>query len=183
MDTMGKTDALEIAATWSFWDRPVPPSVPRRVTTPATLRESLALVIQGVRRCGKSTLMRQLIERYRLNPKHCLFVNLEDPRLANALRADTLDAFVSAFRDKHPRVKRLVFFLDEIQAVTGWERWLRSQLDRPAGHVFVVSGSNASLLAGELGAVLTGRHLTVELYPFDLQELRTAHPKGFSRVC
>ncbi|MCB9630411.1 MAG: ATP-binding protein [Sandaracinaceae bacterium] len=175
---MEQPDVLEIAATWSFWDKPVPASVPRRVSTPAALRESLALVIQGVRRCGKSTLMRQLMDRYRLNPKHCLFVNLEDPRLANALTAETLESLVTAFRAKHPRVKRLVFFLDEIQAVTGWERWLRSQLDRPAGHVFVVSGSNASLLSGELGAMLTGRHLTVELYPFDLQELRTARPKA-----
>lgn len=81
-------DALAIASTWSFWDRPVPDSVPRRVSSPAELRESLALVIQGVRRCGKSTLLRQLMARYKLNPKHCLFVNLEDPRLSNALTHD-----------------------------------------------------------------------------------------------
>lgn len=170
-------DALAIANTWSFWDRPIPDSVNRRVSTPAELRESIALVIQGVRRCGKSTLMRQLVGRYKLNPKHCLFVNLEDPRLSNALTHETLDALVTAFRARHSRVKRLVFFLDEIQAVTGWERWLRSQLDRPAGHVFVVSGSNATLLSGELGSVLTGRHLTIELYPFDLQEVRSVKPK------
>ena len=171
-------DALAIANTWSFWDRPIPDSVPRRVSTPAELRESIALVIQGVRRCGKSTLMRQLVGRYKLNPKHCLFVNLEDPRLSNALTYETLDALVTAFRARHSRVKRLVFFLDEIQAVTGWERWLRSQLDCPAGHVFVVSGSNATLLSGELGSVLTGRHLTIELYPFDLQEVRAVKPRA-----
>lgn len=93
-------------------------------------------------------------------------------------RRRPLEGVVTAFRARHPRVKRLVFFLDEIQAVPGWERWLRSQLDRPAGHVFVVSGSNASLLSGELGSVLTGRHLTVELYPFDLQELRVKRPSA-----
>ncbi len=178
LDSMVADDALAIASTWSFWDRPVPDAVTRRVETPPELRESLALVLQGVRRCGKSTLMRQLMARYKLNPKHCLFVNLEDPRLANALTHETLDALVMGFRARHPRVKRLVFFLDEIQAVTGWERWLRSQLERPEeGHVFVVSGSNATLLSGELGSVLTGRHLTVEVFPFDLSEVRLLKPK------
>lgn len=168
-------ELLEIAATWSGWGRPIPSSIPRKVDIPA-LRDSLALVIQGVRRCGKSTLMRQLVGRYGLDPLRCLFVNFEDPRLSNALTHDTLEALVTAFRARHPNADRLVFLLDEIQGVHGWERWLRSQLDRPQGHAFVVTGSNATLLSGELGSALTGRHLTLELYPFDLDERRQLDP-------
>jgi predicted AAA+ superfamily ATPase len=69
-----------------------------------------------------------------------------------------------------------VYFLDEVQHVEGWERWLRSQLDREKDRRFVITGSNASLLSGELGSSLTGRHLSIELFPFDLDEYRELRP-------
>ncbi len=169
-------DLLSIAETWSFWDRPVPDSIPRDVDLPAELRDSLALVVVGVRRAGKSTLMRQMIARYRLNPRHCAFVNFEDPRLAGALDHRTLQTLVDAFRQRHPRARKLYFFLDEIQWVDGWERWLRSQLDRPSDNHFVVSGSNGQLLAGELGTSLTGRHWMSEVFPFGLTEAQRMVP-------
>lgn len=169
-------DILEIAADWSFWERPVPPSVERSVQLPAELRDSLCLVIQGVRRCGKSTLSRQLVKRYQLDPAHCAFLNFEDPRLSQVLDASLLDELVVRFRARYPDVERLYFFLDEIQNVEDWQRWLRSQIERPAGNHFVVTGSNASLLSGEMASALTGRHLTIELFPFDLAELRKRSP-------
>lgn len=167
---------LEISGYWSFWGEDVPETLPRDLTLPSRLRESLVLVIQGVRRCGKSTLMAQLMRRYRLNPKHCAFMNFEDPRLGHPLDHTLLDAWVAGFRSAHPRLRNAYFFLDEVQGVRGWERWLRTQLDRPRGNHFVVTGSNARLLSGELSSALTGRHLTVELFPFDLDEFRSIHP-------
>ena len=176
IDKMSGRDILDIARTWSFWDGAVPPSVPRDVDLPQELGDSLALVIQGVRRCGKSTLLQQLIGRYGLEPSHCAFLNFEDPRLARDLTFEVLDRLVEQFRASTPGVPRLYFFLDEIQWVDGWQRWLRTQLDRPRGNVFVVTGSNADLLGGEVSSVLTGRHLTVELYPFTLPEVRRVAP-------
>jgi len=169
---------LEITAYWSFWEDDVPTTVPRIVTLPAGLHDSLALVVQGVRRCGKSTLLAQMIERYRLNPRHCAFLNFEDPRLGQQLDHSVLDAWVAAFRKSRPRLKKAYFFLDEVQSVTGWEKWLRTQLERPKNNYFVVTGSNAQLLSGELSGVLTGRHLGLELFPFDLSEFRQVHPNG-----
>jgi predicted AAA+ superfamily ATPase len=163
---------LEISAYWSFWDRAIPETVPRDVGVPARLRDSLVLVVQGVRRCGKSTLLTQLVQRYRLNPKHCAFLNFEDPRLGTKLDHHLLDQWIAAFRESHPRLKNAYFFLDEIQSVLGWEKWLRTQLERPRGNHFVITGSNAQLLSGELSSVLTGRHETVELFPLDLREYR-----------
>ena len=167
---------IDVAADWSFWDRPVPPSITRQVALPSVLRDSLCLVVQGVRRCGKSTLLRQLITRYRLDPARCVFLDFEDPRLSRRLTYETLDAVVRDFREVHPDADRLYFFLDEIHHVVGWQRWLRSQLDRPSGHVFTITGSNAELLSGELSSALTGRHLTVELFPFSLDEARLLDP-------
>lgn len=169
---------MEISGYWSFWDAPPPESVPRDVDLPVRFRDSLALVVQGVRRCGKSTFLTQILARYRLNPRHCAFLNFEDPRLGQNLDHTLLDQWVSAFRKAHARLKNAYFFLDEVQSIAGWEKWLRTQLERPCGNHFVVTGSNAHLLSGELSAVLTGRHHTIELFPFDLAEYRQVRPRA-----
>jgi hypothetical protein len=168
-------DLLALAAGWSFWDRPVPPTVQRDVDLPHVLSERTALVVQGVRRAGKSTLMQQMVAHYGLDPGRCVFLNFEDPRLANALTHDTLEDLVTAFRARHPEGP-LAFFLDEIQWVDGWQRWLRTKLERPQNNLFVITGSNAHLLSGELGSSLTGRHVVVELFPFSFDEAQCARP-------
>ena len=175
---MDGRDLLAIAATWSFWDRPPPKSIGRAVRLPESLSNRTVLVIQGVRRCGKSTLLTQLIDRYRLKRQDCLFVNFEDPRLAGHLNFETLERLSRAFGESRPHAATLTAFLDEIQWVEGWERWLTSRLARPDRFRFVVSGSNAHLLSGELASALTGRHVTVELFPFDLSEFRLVHRNG-----
>lgn len=171
---MDPGELLTIARDWSFWDAEPPPSVQREVSLPAELRHDLALVIQGVRRGGKSTLMQQLMGRYGLDRTKCLFLNFEDPRLTAGLDHRALDTIVKSF--EADRGDGTTYFLDEIQWVDGWQRWLRVQLDRPKARRFVVTGSNAHLLSGELGSTLTGRHHVVELFPFSLPEFRIARP-------
>lgn len=175
---MENDQLLEIGGDWSFWDHKPPKSVARAVELPKALSNRTALVIQGVRRCGKSTLLTQMIGRYGLERKNCLFVNFEDPRLAGNLNFECLEDFTRAFAGARPGAAPLTVFLDEIQWVNGWERWLKSKLERPGRFQFVISGSNAHLLSGELSTVLTGRHITVELFPFDPTEFRKLRPKG-----
>jgi predicted AAA+ superfamily ATPase len=175
VDTMEGSRLLDIARDWSHWDRPPAPTVPRNARLPQELRADLALVIQGVRRCGKSTLLGQLLEHYGLDRQRSLFVNFEDPRLASALDHTTLQGLVEAFEAERGR-DGTAYFFDEIQHVDGWQRWLRTALDRARDRRFVVTGSNAHLLSGELASSLTGRHLTVELFPFDLDEYRLVEP-------
>src|SRR5688500_3380935 len=117
---MSEIDVLEVAATWSFWEGAAPRSVTREVALPRALDPRRCLVVQGVRRRGKSTLLHQLIARYGLDPARCAFLNLEDPRLSRALEWSTLDRLVSAFRERHRGPGRRYFFLDEIQGVEGW---------------------------------------------------------------
>jgi predicted AAA+ superfamily ATPase len=153
----------DIARSWSFWDGDLPGSIPRQLALPKRLSADLALVVQGVRRCGKSTLLTQLIDRYRLSAKNCAFVNFEDPRLADALTHETLEMLVRGFRERRTRAVRLYFFLDEIQHVRHWQKWLHSKLERADKDYFIVTGSNARLMSGELGSTLTGRFRKVEL--------------------
>jgi predicted AAA+ superfamily ATPase len=121
---------------------------------------SFALIVSGIRRCGKSTLLFQMLkEKY----PDAIYVNFEDIRLYEFERKDfvRLDKAIGT-----PGSKVLLF--DEIQIVAGWERYVRQKLDE--GYKLVITGSNASLLSKELGTKLTGRQITKELFPFSYRE-------------
>jgi uncharacterized protein len=120
-------------------------------------------VVSGIRRCGKSTILRQVMmsEAYK-NKKHIAYFNFEDPRV--------YDFDVSDF-DKLDEImgnNNAAYFFDEIQNVKAWEIFVRQLHDR--GAKIFITGSNASLLSKELGTRLTGRHLRRELFPFSYTE-------------
>jgi uncharacterized protein len=163
----------KIMAYWSYWSTPLTQAVARRVLLPKVLDPQLVLVIQGVRRCGKSTLLAQLLSHYGLGAEHTVFLNFEDPRLLPFLDTDLLFQVVERFESLRENAPQLTFFFDEIQNVPKWETFLHTVLERPR-HLFVVTGSNASLLSGELSTKLTGRHRLVELFPFDYEEATSA---------
>jgi uncharacterized protein len=118
-------------------------------------------VLSGVRRCGKSTLQAQLMKSLN-NPFYC---NLEDTRLFE-LSARDFPNFLELVDEIAPG--NAAVFLDEVQEVAGWQRLVRTLLDR--GRALCITGSNASLLGRELGAKLTGRHLSHEVFPFSYTE-------------
>ncbi|HNS30335.1 MAG TPA: ATP-binding protein [Tenuifilaceae bacterium] len=122
--------------------------------------DNYALVISGIRRCGKSTLLSQLIKQQNHG---WLYLNFDTPRLFNFEFKDfrLLDQIIS-----ENDIKTLYF--DEIQVVNQWEIYVRGKLDE--GYQVVVTGSNASMLSRELGTKLTGRHITKELFPFSYRE-------------
>jgi uncharacterized protein len=122
-----------------------------------------AVVISGLRRVGKSTLLAQLA--HRLGEERFYYVNFEDDRFLGFQAEDANDlyqALVELFGE------RKVFIIDEVQNVTGWEHFVRRFKDQ--GNKFFISGSNASLLSRELGTRLTGRYIPVELFPFSFAE-------------
>ena len=118
------------------------------------------LIISGIRRCGKSTLLKQFLKN---RHKNAFFFNFEDVRLYNFSIDDfqLLDKVINNSGEK-------TLFFDEIQIIKGWELFVRQKLEQ--GFQVVLSGSNANLLSRELGTKLTGRHITRELYPFSYSE-------------
>ena len=119
-----------------------------------------ALIITGIRRCGKSTLLRQLIsEKY----PEAFFLNFDDNRLYGFENTDfsRLDEVITESGKK-------ILIFDELQEVEGWERYVRQKLDE--SYKVVLTGSNASLLSKELGTKLTGRYIGKELFPFSFRE-------------
>lgn len=122
-----------------------------------------AVIISGLRRVGKSTLLAQIA--HRLGGDAFFYINLEDDRFLGFQAEDADDLYqmlVEVFGD------RPVLIIDEVQSVPGWEHFVRRFMD--LGIKFYITGSNASLLSRELGTRLTGRYIPVELFPFSFRE-------------
>lgn len=137
------------------------PEVRREAVSSIPVGSAQALALKGVRRCGKSILQAQLMGRAK-KPFYC---NLEDTRLYGLTPAD-FPAMLAVIEEV--AAPQAPVFLDEIQHAPEWERLVRTLLDR--GRNVCVTGSNASLLDRELGAKLTGRHLSFEVFPFNYRE-------------
>lgn len=140
---------------------PEPPSplVDRELSAKVALHPSTAIVLLGVRRCGKSTLLAQKMRQ----ASGSLYLNFEDNRLFG-LGPEDFPTLLELCRAQ----KENAVFLDEVQEVPEWQRFVRALLDQ--GHVVCLTGSNASLLGRELGSKLTGRHLSFEVLPFSFSE-------------
>ncbi|MDA3924038.1 MAG: ATP-binding protein [Kiritimatiellae bacterium] len=118
------------------------------------------VVISGVRRCGKSTLLRQFAEK--VEDFH--YMNFDDERLLEFNVSD-FDLLLQCF---HERSACRLILLDEIQNIPKWEHFVRRVHDD--GYKVVLTGSNAHLLSAELGTHLTGRYVKEELFPFSFRE-------------
>jgi len=121
---------------------------------------SHAFIVTGIRRCGKSTLLKQIKNSLE---ESSIFINFEDPRLAGFDLND--------FNRLHEIAEKqsiTIYFFDEIQVIDKWESFVRFRLDE--GYRIFITGSNATMLSKELGTKLTGRHISRELFPFSYYE-------------
>ncbi len=121
-----------------------------------------AIILSGIRRCGKSTLLRQIMKSF----DKFYYFNFDDSR-AFGFDVSDFERLKEAFEEELGSSK--TWFFDEIQNVHEWERFVRTLRDLE--HKFFITGSNASLLSKELGTRLTGRHITYELFPFSYKEM------------
>lgn len=125
-------------------------------------RSNLIVIVSGLRRAGKSTLMNE-IRKDHLHESY--FVNFDDERLFDFAIADfqmMQELLIELYGERN------IYFFDEIQNIQGWERFVRRLHDN--GKKVYVTGSNASMLSREMGTHLTGRHLSYSLYPYSFKE-------------
>jgi len=135
--------------------------IKREDVTKLDLDVPFALILSGIRRCGKSTLLRQLMKKV----EGYYYFNFEDSR-ASDFEVKDFEKLDQIFNEDYG--KQNYYFFDEIQNISQWEIFVRRLVDLKK-HV-IITGSNASLLSKELGAKLTGRHLTHEVFPFSFRE-------------
>lgn len=130
------------------------------------------VTLTGVRRSGKTYHLFQVMKdlsKQGVNRERMLYFNFEDERLA--LTQDKLELILEVFREENPilDLADCYFFFDEIQEVTGWEKFILRVYETISKHVFV-TGSNAKLLSSEIATSLRGRSITYEVYPLSFAE-------------
>jgi predicted AAA+ superfamily ATPase len=130
---------------------------------PENYSNSLEIVIiTGIRRCGKSTLLQQIRA---VQTEKDYYINFDDERLVS-FKVDDFQMLLEVFHELFGEQK--TFYFDEIQNVEQWERFVRRLHD--TGNRIYITGSNARMLSRELGTHLTGRYVSYELYPFSFKE-------------
>jgi predicted AAA+ superfamily ATPase len=131
----------------------------------------VAVSIYGLRRTGKTHLlylvMKRLIENG-LPLRRIFYVNFEDERLAG-LSAKDLSAIVQLYYKLNPDADVLYLFLDEVQVIEGWEKFVRRLVERKRAKVFI-TGSSSKLLSKEIASSLRGRTLSYQLFPLSFRE-------------
>jgi hypothetical protein len=161
--TADQLKALLLEQEATFWSCDL--GIPREQLVVLEKAHSLphAVIISGLRRVGKSTILAQMA--HRLGHDQFYYLNFEDERFLGFAPQDmntVYERLVELFGE------RRTFVLDEIQNVPGWEHFVRRFMDM--GFKFYITGSNASLLSEELGTRLTGRYIPIELFPFSFSE-------------
>lgn len=151
----------------------IPESTKRRAPTTVSLPNKATAVI-GMRRAGKTTFLHQL-RRERLAagvPQARLpYINFEDERLSG-IESRHLGLFLEDYYRRYPALRgrqTVTWCFDEIQLVSGWERFVRRLLDSEKVEIFL-SGSSAAMLSREVATSMRGRGWEVIIHPFGFDE-------------
>lgn len=143
----------------------------REATLPAMPGKVHAVI--GLRRTGKTTFLRQLLEAQRqsLPPERALYLSFDDDRLAET-GVEQLGFLLEEYYRRYPALRgreTVHWYLDEIQLVPGWERFVRRAMDSEQIGL-VVSGSSARMLSKEVHTSLRGRGMATVIRPFSFRE-------------
>lgn len=145
------------------------------VQRPVTYEDRMNYVNVGIRRAGKSWLLYQDVKERvadgRMSLDDCLYVNFEDERIAD-ITAKDLGQLIECHQEMFGPGRPLVY-LDEIQNVTGWEKFVRRLAE--AKYRVMVTGSNAKMLSKEIASTLGGGFVIREVFPFSWREYLSWH--------
>ncbi|MCC4771619.1 AAA family ATPase [Methanosarcina sp. DH2] len=133
----------------------------KRTVPEYLLQSQKIIVITGIRRCGKSTLLKEISGDF----KNHAYANFEDERFLEFTAKD-FNTLLEIFLELDPKTNTLYF--DEIQNISGWEKFVRRLFTE--GYKIFVTGSSSNLLSSEIATSITGRNLKYELFPFSFKE-------------
>ena len=172
---MDKTKILEVLNDWNYWNKDIIDTKKRDFYDHKIanfLKNDEIIVLKGVRRSGKSTLLinqiKQLINN-KIDKEDILFVNLEDPRFINHLDVELLENIKDTYLQYlNPKSKPYIF-LDEVQNISNWEKWVNKEYELKKSNL-IITGSNSSMLSSEIATTLSGRYLSCTVYPLSFKE-------------
>jgi predicted AAA+ superfamily ATPase len=133
----------------------------------------LIKVLSGVRRCGKSTILRMFCEELltsgTVTEEQMTIINFEDMAYRHLLSADRLYEYLQSIIRKGKKGARHYLFLDEVQNVAEFERVIDSLFAQQSTDIYL-TGSNARFLSSDLATMLTGRYIEIKVYPLSFAE-------------
>ena len=126
-------------------------------------------VLIGIRRCGKSVLLKQIIDEIKSNvdDNHIIYINFEDVTYAYIKNYLDLNDYIN---ERIADDKKYYLFFDEIQMLEDWEKAINSFKATLNVSIFI-TGSNSKLLSGELATLLSGRYVSFKVFPFSFKEV------------
>ncbi len=174
---MGET--IKLLGAYNLWgSHDIETGFPRTTYTTQIgnyLGNRLVKVLCGQRRAGKSYILRQVAKELVVNrgvPSENTFI-LNKELLAFDFVTDyrVLDSLFRAYLSQISREGRVYVFLDEVQGIAGWEKFVNSySQDYTREYELFVTGSNSQMLSGELATLLSGRYVTFEVMPYSYGE-------------
>jgi len=173
---MDEATIIEVLKSWNPWEKKIDAGIKRQRYIKKVypyLERKEVIALKGIRRAGKSTIIKQLILEMinnKIDKKQILYLNLEDYNFANNLRIELFEEVLSAYKKYSKNNNKIYFFIDEVQKIKGWEKWIRTKYDLNEKIKFIVTGSSASLLSKEFSALLTGRNLSFKITPLSFAE-------------
>ena len=131
----------------------------------------LIKVIVGQRRSGKSYIIKQLIyqfiEEKKVNSKNIFYLDKEMFEFSDIISDKELFEVINHYKKEVKPKGKIYIFIDEIQNIINWEKVISSLAQHPIDeHEIFITGSNSSLLSGELATLIAGRYVVVEIFPF-----------------
>ncbi len=162
-----KDELEEIIA--EFHKLGLPEVVPRELKIPVDINRAITII--GLRRVGKTYLLYQTIQELLKNGlrlENVFYINFEDNRLEGLTSRD-LSKIIEIYRKYNPDSRTIYLFLDEIQNVTGWEKFVRRLLERRDVRIFI-TGSSSKLLSKEISTSMRGRSISFKLFPLSFRE-------------
>ncbi|NLD94605.1 MAG: ATP-binding protein [Fibrobacter sp.] len=171
-------EIIDSIRKYNFWDNNlIDMGYPRTSYTNKVgqyIGNKLVKVLVGQRRAGKSYILRQIASKLiseGVLSENILYINKEYMELATLQSAAELEELYNVYRQTFNPTGKVYIFMDEIQYIDEWERFINSHSqDFAEPCELFISGSNSNLLSGELATLLSGRYVEFEVFPFSYTE-------------
>lgn len=138
--------------------------ITRDINLEKFISTGLVVIISGVRRCGKSSLLYLIKQTMELPENSYCYFNFDDERVP--IDKSVFEEIITLHLEIYG--KEPVLFFDEVQNIPGWEKFINRMYEH--GTKIFVTGSNAKLLSSEISGSLTGRNRILKLFPFSFSE-------------
>ncbi len=182
---MDQETLFESLVRWNFWGKRNLPILKQREIMKEIIsyvEDPFPVVLTGVRRSGKSSLfyllMKHLLEKG-VDRSQILLINFEEPLFSTYLSIPFLEKLITLYKERVNPDKKIFFFLDEIQNLPDWQKWVRREADLKEHKIFL-TGSSSKLLSSEISTLLTGRYYSFSVFPLSFREFLKWQGIGYS---